>query len=146
MTEPVRIEIERLPLPKTGTGSTYRYRVHHAGAVLIESARDPSHEAARALLALGITGRAETFALGGLVSRLRFDIEGAATRTTIDGEKQGPVIAKWRPIDRDAFAAHPSEATEANEEGELPQWPSTQTPVLDRSQQGSAASISEGPF
>ena len=33
-----------------------RYRVLHDGIVIVEHTRDPEHDAARALLALGITG------------------------------------------------------------------------------------------
>ena len=72
--------VTRLELESVGI----RWRVWHLGKVLIEATRDPEPAACRALLELGITGRAETYGLGGTVPRLRFDIETLAELSTED--------------------------------------------------------------
>jgi len=126
--EIVHLEIEGLDFASTGR----RYRVLHNGAVLLERCRDPLHEAARALLALGIVGKAATYAVGGTVPRMTFDIEAAATRTTVDGETRGPVTAKWTPPRQDAAEATGAARVAVNEEWELPQWPPTKSPALER--------------
>ena len=52
-----------------------RYRVWHVGKVLIKRARNPEHEACRALAAQGISGRLETRWRGKGVVAMRMDIE-----------------------------------------------------------------------
>ena len=73
-----RVEIERTRWTSTGA----RYHVTWRGEVLIESARDPEHEACRASLANGITGTVETYFPDGIVARMRLDIEKGAGRVT----------------------------------------------------------------
>ncbi len=76
-----RIEITRTHLTATGA----RFRVTHNGATLIESSRDPEHDACRALLALGLSGTLETYFPGGTVARMRLDIEQGAKLTVSEG-------------------------------------------------------------
>ena len=60
-----RITIE--PISQGARGE--RYRVSYAGAVLIESCRDPEFDACRALRAQGITGTAGDLAEGRILPR-----------------------------------------------------------------------------
>ena len=87
------IEIE--PIHTTTKGQ--RYRVWHNGEVLLKSARDPEHEAARELSKIGVTGRLQTKRKG----RDQIDMEGLiavmATQTIIEGDKIQPRLAKWSP-------------------------------------------------
>lgn len=77
-----RVALERTHIAGTGP----RYRVHHAGRVLIESTRDPEFDTCRALKALGLTGIVETFGYpGGKTCRMRLDIETAAGLRTAEG-------------------------------------------------------------
>ena len=89
-----RVEIERTHFIATGP----RYRVTFNGAVLVENARDPEHEACRALLAQGITGKLETYFPGGAVARMRLDIEKAADLTVSEGCKTGLKRIRWQPF------------------------------------------------
>ena len=88
-----RVEIE--PTHYTSTGA--RYRVTYLGDTLIQSARDPTFEACRALLARGITGMLVTSSPGCSVPRMRVDIEKGAKLTTIDNATEGPWFGRYRP-------------------------------------------------
>lgn len=89
-----RIEIER-------TGWTSRravYRVHHDGRVLIEKCRDPEHDSCRALLALGKTGKWESYFPDGTVARMRGDIAVSALLTCQETDRAGLQIVKHSPF------------------------------------------------
>jgi hypothetical protein len=87
-------------LEKIGTGARGdRWRVLHDGIVIIESSRDPEHDAARALEALGLTGTIETRHVGSTVVSMRLDIVTAVRRTVIEGDRSGPRFGPWRPFD-----------------------------------------------
>ena len=88
-----RVEIERTHYTSTGA----RYRVTYLGETLIESARDPTFEACRALLARGIVGTLVTYSPGSSVPRLRVDIEQGAKLMTIDNANDGPRFGRYRP-------------------------------------------------
>jgi hypothetical protein len=88
-----RVDIE--PTHHTSTGE--RYRVMYLGVTLIGSARDPTFEACRALLARGITGTLVTYSPGSSVPRMRVDIEKGAKLTTIDNATEGPRFGRYRP-------------------------------------------------
>lgn len=85
------IDIEPTHVTATGT----RYRVWHGGTVLIESAREPLCEGARALVDKGVTGRIQMRRIGSD----KIDIEGLiavlATRTVSEGQTGTPRFAKW---------------------------------------------------
>lgn len=89
------IEIE--PTHVTGTGQ--RYRVWHDGNILIESARSPETEAARALSENGVTGRLRTVRKG----RTGYDTEGLisvlAALTVSESQTGTPRFAKWTPYE-----------------------------------------------
>jgi hypothetical protein len=88
-----RVEIERTHYTSTGA----RYRVTYLGETLIGSARDPTFEACRALLAKGIVGTLVTYSPGSSVPRLRVDIEKGAKLMTIDNAHDGPRFGHYRP-------------------------------------------------
>ena len=92
----VRITLERLGSGARGD----RWRVLHDGIVIVESSRDPEHDAARALAALGLTGTIETRHAGSAIVAMRFDIAKAAGRTVIEGERTGPKFGRWQQFDR----------------------------------------------
>ena len=88
-----RIEIERTRYTSTGA----RYRVTYLGETLIESARDPTFEACRALLARGIVGTLVTYSPGSSVPRLRVDIEKGSKLMAVDNANDGPRFGRYRP-------------------------------------------------
>jgi hypothetical protein len=73
-----------------------RYRVLHAGGVLIEDTWNPEFDAARALVALGVTGQAEIWRDGKAVSTM--DIEAAAESTIVENASVGPRLSPWMPF------------------------------------------------
>jgi hypothetical protein len=99
----VRITIE--PVSTAGLAAEYRhrYRVLRDDAVLIESTWNPEYEAARALLAKGVTGQCEVWRAGKGHPASVMDIERAARLTVIETRKDGPRLAKWRPFAAETF-------------------------------------------
>ena len=85
----------------TDTGS--RYRVTYGNTVLLESSRDPEHDAARVLLDKGITGTFETWRPGSSFAAMRFDVEVAAKWRTEEGPNKGPRRVRWRPFSKSEF-------------------------------------------
>lgn len=75
--------------------SGYRYSVIFRGKLLVHRCRDPECDAARALLAMGFTGKVTL--LNGATGRPRtiLDIEKAARLTTEEGPS-GPRFVKCR--------------------------------------------------
>lgn len=84
----VELEIERL------TTRGYRYGVIWNGERIVTDSADPEHDACRALLARGITGRMETRTDG--KTRMLFDIEYGAGRMTTESDKGGLHTGKYR--------------------------------------------------
>lgn len=81
------------------TGSKGRVKVRYVGQVLLASARDPEHEAARALLARGITGKCRTLDHLTGAHRMTLDIERAAKYSITEDDFNGLKRRKWRPFD-----------------------------------------------
>jgi len=92
----IKVFIERIGHGTRGN----RYRVWHDGVVLVEHTRDPEHDAARALLALGITGAMETWHRGAPHPSMRGDIASSARLSVSETEKFGPRLVAWRPFER----------------------------------------------
>jgi hypothetical protein len=88
-----RITIEPVSLGARGE----RYRITYAGAVLMESSRDPGFDACRALMAQGITAKLEVWWRGGSFAMI-LDIEGAARLTVSETDKQGLRLVRYRPF------------------------------------------------
>jgi hypothetical protein len=73
-----------------------RYQVTtETGRVLVAGSRVPAFDAARALLAEGVTGRLEVWRPGGSHPAMILDIERAAGLTVAESERHGPRIARW---------------------------------------------------
>lgn len=70
-----RVTIEALTLGDRGQ----RYRVWHAGAVIVESSSAPEFDACRALLGLGVSGRLEVWRYGTSFASMRLDIENGVS-------------------------------------------------------------------
>jgi len=92
-----RIEIEACGLGHRGQ----LYRVHYAGAVLVESSRNPEFDGARALADKRITGRVEVWRRGCTSPAMRLDIEKAARLTVEEGDVEGLRFVRWRPLSLD---------------------------------------------
>jgi hypothetical protein len=90
-----RIRIAPTHLTENGQ----RYRVSWAGKTLIESTRNPEHDACRALLARGITGRLEVWRAGTTFPASSIDIERGAGWTISETEEHGPRLVRWRPFE-----------------------------------------------
>jgi hypothetical protein len=85
------------------------YRVHHGGAVLIEHTWNPEYDAARALVAKGVTGRVEVWRAGKPHADTTFIAERAAKLTIEENEKVGPRLIPWK-----AFAGLPGRSETAD--------------------------------
>ena len=80
------------------TDTSARYCAIYEGKLLIASSRDPEHDAARALLAMGVTGTFETWWLGSSYAAMRGDIEEAVKWTIVENSNTGPILRRWRPF------------------------------------------------
>ena len=92
-TDMVRLAIE--PTDIRGERGLH-YCVLHAGEVLIEDTWNPEFDAARALVAKGITGKVEVWRDGKVVSVM--DVERAAELTIVENANVGPRLAPWVPF------------------------------------------------
>src|SRR6185295_14236546 len=72
------------------------YRVLHAGQVLTEDCWCPEYDAARALVAKGVTGKVEVVREGKVVSTM--DVEGVAKLTIVENANVGPRLRTWVPF------------------------------------------------
>lgn len=79
-----------------GSGGA-RYRVWWRGRVLLERSRDPEHEAARALPAMGVTGSLAIYWRGSSHPAMHLDIETAADLTVKEGQSR-PRLTAWQPF------------------------------------------------
>jgi hypothetical protein len=100
MSNSHRIDIEPISLGQRGQ----LYRVRHAGAVLIQSSRNPEFEACRLLLAKGISGKVEVWHWGAVFPAMRLDIEKGARLTVEEGDRVGPRFARWYPRSEEVAA------------------------------------------
>jgi hypothetical protein len=86
------VDIERTHYTSSGA----RYRVLLDGAVIVKSCRDVCGPTARALSAMGVTGRVQFRRLG----HKQIDMEGLiavlATKTVTEGDKISPRLTKWQ--------------------------------------------------
>jgi hypothetical protein len=91
-------KISRIYLKPTSLGERgQRYCAINDGVTLIESSRTPEFDAARALLAKGITGQLEVWHNGAAFYAMRVDIAKAAGLTVEESDRIGPRFARWRP-------------------------------------------------
>jgi hypothetical protein len=87
----IRIDIEVVRYGHRGAS----YCVRYAGETLIAATRCPEFDAARALLARGITGRLEVWRPGAAFPAMILDIVKAATLTVREDERRRPEIVPW---------------------------------------------------
>jgi len=127
-----RIDIEPRGLGDSG----HRYRVIHNGVTLIESTKNPEFDAARALLAKGITGRLEIWRQGASDRAILLDIRRAAELTVEDGDKAGPRFTRWQPRSvepsTNAVSASGGSARTGGWKGAAGTLARKKSPVLDR--------------
>jgi hypothetical protein len=96
----------------------YLYDVELEGETLVSSSRVPECDAARVLLAMGITGALTM--LDGKTGKPRtiIDIEKAAKLTVLENERSGPRFISWRPrpqIGAETIAVPATAAEQAKE-------------------------------
>jgi len=91
MTERKKTRVHPIWISEVG----YRYSVIYDGKLLVERSRDPECDAARALLAMGITG--ELTLLDGKTGKPRIIIKiEKAARLRVEEGPNGPRFVKWR--------------------------------------------------
>jgi hypothetical protein len=74
-----------------------RYRVtDEGGRMLVASSRDPEFDAARVLLAEGVTGRLEVWRATGTEAAMYLDIEKAAELMVEESATASPRIRSWK--------------------------------------------------
>ena len=100
-------------------GSSYRYDVTLGGMTIVTDSSDPEHDAARALLARGLTGKATMVDGNTGKARMRINIEQAAQWRCSEEDKGGLRLRKLRP---DTDIESPASETGT---------PDTNTPVND---------------
>lgn len=100
MSDPVRIVIE--PTSIRGERGCH-YRVLYADEVLIADCWCPEYDAARALVAKGVTGRVEVLRDGKVVSTM--DVERVAESTIVENANVGPRLGTWTPFSPYSVAA-----------------------------------------
>jgi hypothetical protein len=90
--------ITRIVIEPTGVRGERgcRYRVLYGGEIMIWDTWNPEHDAARALVAKGITGTVEVWRDGKVVSTM--DAERAAERTIVENANVGPRLSEWVPF------------------------------------------------
>ena len=76
------------------------YTVIFDGAVLLDGARDPEHDTARALVALGHTGRLTMWDARTDAHRSTVAIEAAAKMTVREDQRRMRLV-KWKPMPTD---------------------------------------------
>jgi hypothetical protein len=91
-----RVFIECIGYGPTGA----RYRVtDENGRVLVSASRVPEYDAARVLVAEGVTGRLEVWRATATSPAMILDIEWAARMTVEENTTTSPTLRKWKPQD-----------------------------------------------
>jgi hypothetical protein len=80
-----------------GGKAGYLYSVIYGGTLLVERSRDPECDAARALVAKGITGTLTLLDGKTGLPRLTLDIEKAAKLTVREDRGLGPLFVRYVP-------------------------------------------------
>ena len=84
-----------------GGKAGYLYSVIYEGKLIVERSRDPECDAARALLAKGITGTLILCDGKTGMPRMRLDIEKGARLMVREDRATSPRLVKWRPMRSD---------------------------------------------
>ena len=90
--------ITRIVIEPTGVRGERgcHYRVLYGGEIMIWDTWNPEFDAARALVALGVTGKVEVLREGKVASTM--DIEGAAKLTIAENAQAGPKVTRHVPF------------------------------------------------
>jgi len=113
MSNSHRIDIEPISLGQRGQ----LYRVHHAGAVLMQSSRNPEFDSCRLLLAKGMVGQLEVWHLGGRFPAMRIDIAKGAGLTIEDSDRCGPRFGLRRKRSQETLEDAISRSAEGSRNG-----------------------------
>jgi hypothetical protein len=111
------------PVHKEGVKYTGLFSVEFDGEIVVVCSRDPEHDAARALLAKGITGKLAFVDAQTSEPRTFIDIEKAAKRTVRENRRDGPRFAKWEPMSESAFQRTRGRSPTPEDEVVLPTMP-----------------------
>jgi hypothetical protein len=125
-----RIEIEATTLGERGP----RYRVTHAGGLLIESTRNPELDACRKLQELGLAGQLEVWREGKPhPDAVIPDIARGAQLTVDEGDRHSPRLVPWRSRDAawDGVSRSAVGPPAADRVSEVGQDPANKTAVLE---------------
>jgi hypothetical protein len=77
-----------------------RYRVLYKNEILVEACRFPEFDGARALVARGMSGRAEVWRPGATAPAMLIpDITVAAKWTIEESPTKGPRLTRWKSVD-----------------------------------------------
>jgi hypothetical protein len=81
-----------------GGRTGYVYSVVFDGKLIVDQSANAEFDAARALLAMGHTGRLTILDGKTGRARLTLDIEKAATLTVREDARRGPCFVQWKPM------------------------------------------------
>ena len=87
--------------PGTPRDDYYLYDVTFDGEVIVARSRGPECDAARVLLARGVTGSIVILDANTGKHRTTVNIEAAANLTVSESRRQSPRFAKWKPYATD---------------------------------------------
>lgn len=95
------LRIHIAPIHRTQRGQLYEVRLGSAdGPLIVERSNDPEHAACRYLAGQGLKGRLEVWSTGRATPRMIIRcIERAAGKTARDDNRDGTVLAKYRPME-----------------------------------------------
>jgi hypothetical protein len=108
---------------KQGVPYSGSYAVEFEGEMIVKGSRNPECDAARALLARGITGKLTMLDANTGKSRTIINIEKAAKLTVREDRRQGPCFVKWQPMPENAFERDDGRSLTAEEDAALPTMP-----------------------
>jgi len=77
------------------------YRVTYNGEPIVRASHDPEFAACRELAARGHTGRLEVYRVDTTAPSIRLDIEKGALLCVLETEREGPRLARWKPMTAD---------------------------------------------
>jgi len=89
------VELSPLPRRVGSRRQTYRVTMPATGEIIVDSARDPEHAAARALWEMGVAGTMLTRWAGSTVIAMRLDVMRAARRAV--DERRMRIVPRQLP-------------------------------------------------
>jgi hypothetical protein len=92
----------RKPIGEPDGLPLYNVRLAATDELVVTMARDPEHDACRALKERGFTGTLETWRHGSATAAMRMGIEWGAARMTSETAAHGPETTKYIPLSDEA--------------------------------------------